>query len=479
MISARQEWESRWRRLPFYLAYESQDVSNDDHLALECMAMVLQDVWKSVAETWEKFLDLCNTHVSILEDKIYEMPADESRAPELWINSSMWLKVERLMLIHTDIVRECQSNLGELTDEPNMMGKWLESTPNDFERLGNLVQEDLVKPAAALSDLMYKSVGIRDSRHSLQLSMSMWRLSWITFIFLPLTFIVGFFGMNVDAFANNPSLKWYFISAVPLMLTVMVSWYVLKHYLERSRQTPFSRGIYEQLFHELATTHPQLWSRSGPRDYVRPRGRFSQWKWWLIIRWSEPAKTVKAGVSDGDDQFDGLGTWSHFKRYLLRRWTSQIYTQDTIDALNHSLESVDGTGLLTDAVARVTELNDIPSITKTPDLEAGMTKFSHIARLTKPLSPEIAARPSSRGSSAGRNSGVMVEEERPSWLQDYSEKRHRWPSWMGAEGATRSEGKENRRSLSGASLSKSDRSNEGNPGYRKDNKNQAQPAEHE
>lgn len=34
LITARQQWESRWRRLPFYLAYESH-VSNDDRMALE------------------------------------------------------------------------------------------------------------------------------------------------------------------------------------------------------------------------------------------------------------------------------------------------------------------------------------------------------------------------------------------------------------------------------------------------------------
>jgi Mg2+ and Co2+ transporter CorA len=42
---------------------------------------------------------------------------------------------------------------------------------------------------------MYKSISIRDSRQSLELNASLWRLSWITFIFLPLTFLVGFFGM--------------------------------------------------------------------------------------------------------------------------------------------------------------------------------------------------------------------------------------------------------------------------------------------
>ena len=37
MISARQQWESRWRRLPFYLAYEAHDVSTDEAMALQCM----------------------------------------------------------------------------------------------------------------------------------------------------------------------------------------------------------------------------------------------------------------------------------------------------------------------------------------------------------------------------------------------------------------------------------------------------------
>ena len=74
-IGARQQWESRWRRLPFYLAYESHDISNDESMALECMKIVLQDVWKSITDNWERFLDRCNDHVSTLEDKIYEQPA--------------------------------------------------------------------------------------------------------------------------------------------------------------------------------------------------------------------------------------------------------------------------------------------------------------------------------------------------------------------------------------------------------------------
>ena len=59
-IPARQQWESRWRRLPFYLAYESQDITNDDAMSLECMKIILQDIWKAIAENWEDLLDVCS-----------------------------------------------------------------------------------------------------------------------------------------------------------------------------------------------------------------------------------------------------------------------------------------------------------------------------------------------------------------------------------------------------------------------------------
>ena len=121
-------------------------------------------------------------------------PADESRAPDLWANSNMWLKVERLVSIHVAVVKEMQTNLREFLSEPEVEDNWLDASPADMEKIRDLVQEDLVKPTANLADLMYKSVEIRDSRHSLQLNTSMWRLSWITFIFLPLTFISSFFG---------------------------------------------------------------------------------------------------------------------------------------------------------------------------------------------------------------------------------------------------------------------------------------------
>ena len=77
---------------------------------------------------------------------------------------------------------------------------------------------------------MYKSVAMRDARQSLELNASLWRLSWITFVFLPLTFLSGFFGMNVHLFKSFPSIRWYFVAVVPLLLLVFAFWFSFRSY---------------------------------------------------------------------------------------------------------------------------------------------------------------------------------------------------------------------------------------------------------
>lgn len=430
---------------------EHEDISNDDGMATECMKLILQDVWKSVFETWENFLEICNNHVSILEDKIYDGPADETRAPELWTNSSMWLKIERLVSIHSAVVKEMQNHIRELTGDLAGEETWLESSMDDMERLSNLVQEDLVKPTASLADLMYKSVEIRDSRHSLQLNTSLWRLSWITFIFLPLTFIVGFFGMNVDTFSDNPSIKWYFIVAAPMMVIVFLFWLVIKNFLARRRQTPYQRGIYESLFHDLATTYPQLWSRSGPRDVIKPQGFFDRVRWGLILYWNNPKKTIRAGPVGEDSEYDGLGAWSRLKRTLTRRWTSQIRrvhqrsdvtsTSSLEDGLiNEGYVGSEGSG---EGSGEGTELLTVPAVENVENSPDVMLKLPALSPRRVSFQATSTERPSSKDSSAKRNSGVLVEEEKTTWLQDFGKKSQSLADWRSHPWGLRSENQDN------------------------------------
>lgn len=133
LIPARRELECRWRRLPFHLAFEDHNLflehvnddddddddrnedEEDDKLALSCSKAIINDIFKSVVATWDIFLDQAYTHMTILEDKIYERPDDESRAPELWANSNAWLKIEKLVNVHASVVRDMKTRLHELT----------------------------------------------------------------------------------------------------------------------------------------------------------------------------------------------------------------------------------------------------------------------------------------------------------------------------------------------------------------------------
>ncbi|KAE9961460.1 hypothetical protein BLS_002032 [Venturia inaequalis] len=326
LIQARSEIETRWRRIMFYL--NRDDYITDDRLALDCMDLVLKDIFKGLQASWEKTLSKCEEHVNILEDKIYENPADESRAPELWTNSSLWLKIEKLMSLQKAAIGDLQVQMRELAESPNDDddGKmeWFKNTPRDIGRIAGLIDEELIKPTANLSDLMYKSVGIRDSRHSLELGTSMWRLSWITFVFLPLTFAVGFFGMNVDTFQveeGYPSIKWYFIAAVPLMVVVIVLYLFIKSVVSNRRDNPLQRGVYEQIYDQFAEERPELWSRTGPRSHIMPKGRWSKIKWYIVKSWFHPSKTI---TKRNYSEIDKMGVWARIQRQLAEKWLKTI-----------------------------------------------------------------------------------------------------------------------------------------------------------
>ena len=188
------------------------------------LSATIQLIFDTVAGKWSFYVRSMHKHIAALEAMIYDQPADDTRAPMLWSISKQLLQADRLMKFHVLLLENVQRDLADFTDNA-MRPDWLEENLTDFKRLSSEVEEMLKKPVANMVDLvslemltnleradvqvqMYKSISIRDARQSLELNTSMWRLSWITFIFLPLTFLAGVFGMNVSELKANPSLKW-------------------------------------------------------------------------------------------------------------------------------------------------------------------------------------------------------------------------------------------------------------------------------
>ena len=184
----------------------------------------IQLIFDTIADKWGDYILFMHNYVVALEEIIYDQPADDGRAPTLWSISKQLLQAERLMKFHVLLLENVQEDLIDLT-ENRSSPDWLRQNLSEFNRLSSEVEETLKKPVAQMVDLvgqrlfrvfdranawlqMYKSISIRDARQSLELNTSMWRLSWITFIFLPLTFLAGIFGMNVSELKADPPLKW-------------------------------------------------------------------------------------------------------------------------------------------------------------------------------------------------------------------------------------------------------------------------------
>ncbi|KAM0125328.1 hypothetical protein ACHAO1_010650 [Botrytis cinerea] len=74
----------------------------------------------------------------------------------------------------------------------------------------------------------FNLTSIAEAQKSTRTNRSMKRLSWITFIFLPLLFIASLFGMNVDILENNPAWWWYIPLAALLMFITFTVWIIFK-----------------------------------------------------------------------------------------------------------------------------------------------------------------------------------------------------------------------------------------------------------
>jgi Mg2+ and Co2+ transporter CorA len=410
LIQAREEIEVRWRRLMLYLNREDQ---SEEKLAMELMDLVLKDVFTGLRIRWEKTLSKCEAHVNILEDKVYENPADESRAPELWGNSAMWLKLEQLISLHTVTVKDLQQQMREMSEcEEFVKTDWFRDTPADLERVAELFDQEMVKPTANLSDLLYKSVGIRDSRQSLQLGTSMWRLSWITFIFLPLTFMATLFGMNVAVFQPEegpyPSFKWYFIVSIPFMILIIVVYMFIKSSLSASlsHSIPTQRGVYEQIYNQFAQEHPHLWSENGPRSYVAPSGILGRLKWRIVKKWFKPENTI---ARHAHSEIDEMSLWDRIKHSLASRWLQQIKHKPGSGPTSDEEYLSGGEG----EFSTVTELLEISMPVEmgvglpasSPPMLARM--FPHRSRRSSSES-----RPLGQGRPTSLGSEMMVEEEK-------------------------------------------------------------------
>ncbi|KAH6651250.1 hypothetical protein F5144DRAFT_558911 [Chaetomium tenue] len=86
----------------------------------------------------------------------------------------------------------------------------------------------LITQSEALIYMEFTLVSLAETRHVTLMSKSMKRLTWISLIFLPLTYVSSLFGMNVDILEPQPPFYYYFPSALVTMVMVLGIWILFK-----------------------------------------------------------------------------------------------------------------------------------------------------------------------------------------------------------------------------------------------------------
>ncbi|KAI1171509.1 ankyrin repeat-containing domain protein [Nemania sp. FL0916] len=89
---------------------------------------------------------------------------------------------------------------------------------------------ELLEKSQDIIQLEFNLASILEARKSTSTNRSLKRLTWVTFVFLPLLFVASLFGMNVDILANNPSWLWYFPVAGGFTLFTFTIWIVFKRF---------------------------------------------------------------------------------------------------------------------------------------------------------------------------------------------------------------------------------------------------------
>ena len=115
----------------------------------------------------------------------------------LLIAGADWSTIARLIYSHRNLAKSVACVFRELAlVKYKNGGLQLDASPGTFDLMIEEWDRNVVKRTAAVLDHMFKAVSLRDAHDTLHYGESMWRLSWITFIFLPLTFSTGLFGMS-------------------------------------------------------------------------------------------------------------------------------------------------------------------------------------------------------------------------------------------------------------------------------------------
>ncbi|CUS12313.1 unnamed protein product [Tuber aestivum] len=229
------------------------------------------DLLTAACAGWEDLIECSRKFLSQMKHEILGESTvnDRQIIRRLARNAQQW---ERLRSLHRDHLQGL-SGLETLSTE----ARWFAGSDDEggvatysnileavksLEDIGGRI-EHLVQETNSLIQTTSNLITIEGGYRSRDQGESIRRITWITFIFLPLLFVASLFGMNVDVLEDNPSWLYFVYLSIPMILAILLATAILKH---SKRQVKWILDTYGLRKKAAEAPKPELLSVKIDRD---------------------------------------------------------------------------------------------------------------------------------------------------------------------------------------------------------------------
>lgn len=187
---------------------------------LEFVQLFMQ-TWR---EDWLTFCRDARRHLSALRShQLTARGRDDLLIDAVAENMLQWTHIQGILADQLSQIRGFVSNYQGFS-ETRKFSEQMNEIINLLDRDISTQIDKLEQTVRDLLQIEFAWVSINEAHRSTSVATSMKRLSWITFVFLPLTFASSLFGMNVDILQDNPTWRWYPLVGGTLLLLSFGAW---------------------------------------------------------------------------------------------------------------------------------------------------------------------------------------------------------------------------------------------------------------
>lgn len=186
------------------------------------------------------------SNLRYLTDDIHRISFEEVHNPSLKINNALHARRENLAFmksILTETIKYVPSMAVKYFDKHiyyvrNEALRWQSATPVKSHQ--HILEQtvELDRLLMETFQILMSSISVRDSQLSIEQSQRATRLTQLAFIYVPLSFVTGIFGMNVQEISATGLSIWVCFVTLAIIVALTVSIFCVLHSRGNKRKEP-------------------------------------------------------------------------------------------------------------------------------------------------------------------------------------------------------------------------------------------------